>query len=389
MLLTFAHVLLAIAAIPSIYYLLALYSTWRFFADAKRTSPPSNFTPPISNLKPIRGLDPDAYENFASFCWQDYPDYEIVFCVDNQQDPVLPIIEKLKSEFPERSIRVLFGSGRIAVNDKVAKLARLSQEARHEFLVISDSDVRVRPDYLRTVIAPLADPAVGAVTCPYVPTEDKGFVEHLQSVGMFSDFYVGLFVARELDGVKFALGPTIATTRARLAEFGGYASIENRPADDLLVGRMIAEHGHRVELLPYTVGTVPDYRSLRDLFLKRLRWIVVMRHMRPWGHLGLLLTQGLPWSLAAIALNPTLGVAIGYLGVYLALRIAMTWMIGVRGLKQDSLKKDLILIPLWDALAFLIWLISFTRRTVRWRGSDYYIRQGLLVPVTPTANRPS
>ena len=387
MLLTFAHVLLAIAAIPSIYYLLALYSTWRFFADAKRMPPPSNFTPPISNLKPIRGLDPDAYENFASFCRQDYPDYEIVFCVDNQQDSVLPVIEKLKSEFPERSIRVLFGSGRNAVNDKVAKLARLSQEAQHEFLVISDSDVRVRPDYLRSVIAPLADPAVGAATCPYVPTEDKGFVEHLQSVGMFSDFYAGLFVARELDGVKFALGPTIATTRTRLAEFGGYASIENRPADDLLVGRMIAEHGHRIELLPYAVGTVPDYRSLRDLFLKRLRWIVVMRHMRPWGHLGLLLTQGLPWSLVAIALNPTLGVAVGYLGVYLALRIAMTWMIGIRGLKQDALKKDLILIPLWDAFAFLIWLISFTRRSVRWRGSDYYIRQGLLVPVTPVSNR--
>jgi ceramide glucosyltransferase len=389
MLLTFAHVLLAIAAIPSIYYLLALYSTWRFFADAKRMPPPSNFTPPISNLKPIRGLDPDAYENFASFCRQNYPDYEIVFCVDNQQDPVLPVIEKLQSEFPERSIRVLFGSGRIAVNDKVAKLARLSEEARHEFLVISDSDVRVRPDYLRSVIAPLADPTVGAVTCPYVPTEDKGFVEHLQSVGMFSDFYAGLFVARELDGVKFALGPTIATTRACLAEFGGYASIENRPADDLLVGRMIAEQGHRVELLPYTVGTVPDYRSLRDLFLKRLRWIVVMRHMRPWGHLGLLLTQGLPWSIIAIALNPTAAVAIGYLGAYLLLRIAMTWMIGIRGLKQDALKKDLVLIPLWDAMAFIIWLISFTRRSVRWRGSDYYIRQGLLVPVTPTANRTS
>jgi ceramide glucosyltransferase len=387
MLLTFPHILLAIAAIPSIYYLLALYSTWRFFADAKQAPPPSNFTPPISNLKPIRGLDPDAYENFASFCRQDYPDYEIVFCVDNQQDPVLPVIEKLKREFPERSIRVLFGSGRNAVNDKVAKLARLSGEARHEFLVVSDSDVRVQPDYLRSVIAPLADPAVGAVTCPYVPTEDKGFIEHLQSVGMFSDFYAGLFVARELDGVKFALGPTIATTRARLAEFGGYASIENRPADDLLVGRMIAEHGHRIELLPYAVGTVPDYRSLQDLFLKRLRWIVVMRHMRPWGHLGLLLTQGLPWSLVAIALNPTLGVAISYLGVYLALRIAMTWMIGIRGLKQDALKKDLVLIPLWDAFAFLIWLISFTRRSVRWRGSNYYIRQGLLVPVAPVSNR--
>jgi ceramide glucosyltransferase len=205
-------------------------------------------------------------------------------------------------------------------------------------------------------------------------------IENLQSIGMFSDFYAGVFVARELDGVKFALGPTIATTRTRLAGFGGYASIENRPADDLLVGRMIAEQGYRVELLPYAVGTVPDYQSLGDLFHKRLRWIVVMRHMRPWGHLGLLLTQGLPWSIAAVVVHPTLGVAVGYLGVYLGLRIAMTWVIGVRGLKQDSLKKSLALIPAWDALAFVIWLASFARRSIRWRGSDYNLRGGLLVP---------
>jgi ceramide glucosyltransferase len=227
----------------------------------------------------------------------------------------------------------------------------------------------------------LADPSVGAVTCPYVSAGDARFVDHLQSIGMFSDFYAGVFVARQLDGIKFALGPTIATTRTRLSEFGGYASIENRPADDLLVGRMIAEHGHRMELLSYTVSTVPDYRSLGDLFLKRLRWITVMRHMRPWGHLGLLLTQGLPWACAAVALNPTAAVAIGYFGVYAALRIALTWMIGVHGLKQNSLKTSFALIPLWDALAFLIWLTSFTRRTVRWRGSYYYIRGGFLVPV--------
>ena len=379
--LIFVRVFLAVAAIPFIYYLIALYSSWRFFArDSRKTTAGLNFTPPISNLKPIRGFDPDAYENFASFCQQDYPDYEIVFCVDNQEDPVLPTIERLREEFHERSIRVLFGSGRNAANDKVAKLARLVSEARHEHLVISDSDVRVRPDYLRTVVAPLADTGVGAVTCLYVPTEDRTVIENLQSVGMFSDFYAGVFVARELDGVKFALGPTIATTRTHLARFGGYASIENRPADDLLVGRMIAEQGYRVELLPYAVGTVPDYQSLGDLFHKRLRWIVVMRHMRPWGHLGLLLTQGLPWSIAAVVVHPTPVVAVGYLGVYLGLRIAMTWVIGVRGLKQESLKKSLALIPAWDALAFVIWLASFARRSIRWRGSDYLLRGGLLVP---------
>jgi ceramide glucosyltransferase len=373
---------LAVAAIPFIYYLIALYSAWAYFRRAQKAGTPgAAFTPPVSNLKPIRGLDPGAYENFASFCRQDYPEYEIVFCVDGRDDPVLPVIEKLIRDFPQRRIRVLFGSGRIATNDKVAKLARMVSEAAYEVVVMSDSDVRVEPDYLRRVVAPLADPRVGAVTCFYVPADERTFADSLQAMGMFSDFYAGIVVAWQLDGVKFALGPTIATTRARLAEFGGYESLENRPADDLLVGRLIAEQGHPVELLCYTVLAVADYQSMSDLIHKRLRWIVVMRHMRPWGHLGLLLTQGLPWSLAAIAVHPTMTVAAAYLGTYLALRCAMTWMIGTWGLKQPGLWRKMPVIPAWDALAFLIWLASFGRRSIRWRGADYLLRDGRLVPV--------
>jgi ceramide glucosyltransferase len=381
---------LAIAAIPFIYYSIALFSSWQFF---RRTAPRSaanhSFTPPVSNLKPIRGVDPDAYENFASFCQQDYPDYELLFCVGDEDDPVVPVLQKLARDFPERRIRVLFGSGGRGSNDKVLKLARLVSEAQHEVVVISDSDVRVRPDYLRTVVAPLADPKVGAVTCFYAAIEDKTLTDSLQTIGMFSDFYAGILVARQLDGVKFALGPTIATTRTRLAGFGGYQAIDNRPADDLLVGRLIAEQGYEVELLPYTISTVADYGSLRDLFHKRLRWIVVMRHMRPWGHLGLLLTQGLPWSLAAIAIHPSTAVALGYLATYLILRLAMTWTVGIWGLKQNSLWKKLGLIPAWDALAFVIWLTSFARNSIRWRDGEYYIRDGRLVPVSPTSVEPA
>ena len=379
------YLFLAVATFPFIYYLIALYSSWRYFRST--TAPKAANVPflgPISNLKPIRGLDPDAYENFASFCRQDYPDYEILFCVDSADDPAVPVIQKLCRDFPQRRIRVLFGSGRDAPNDKVAKLARLADEARHELLVISDSDVRVQPDYLRTVVAPLADPQVGAVTCFYVPADDTTLVHSLQSIGMVSDFYAGILVARQLDGVKFALGPTIATSRARLAGFGGYAALENRPADDLLVGRLIAEQGYEVKLLPYSILTVPDYHSVRDLFHKRLRWIVVMRHMRPWGHLGLIFTQGLAWSLAAIAARPSLRVASAYLGVYLALRVAMVWLIGIRGLKQRNLWKKLPLLPVWDALAFFIWVISFGRRSIRWRDQEYFIRDGRLVPATTT-----
>lgn len=376
------YAMLGVAIFPFIYYLISLYSAWGFFHRRPVAGPKSEFTPPVSNLKPIRGVDPDAYENFASFCRQDYPDYELLFCVGDRDDPVVPILEKLVRDFPERRITVLFGTSGNAANDKVAKLARLVGEARNEVVVISDSDVRARPDYLRTVVAPLADPKVGAVTCFYVPTEEKTLAESLQTIGMVSDFYAGILVARQLDGVKFALGPTIATTRTRLAGFGGYKAIENQPGDDLLVGRLIAEQGYEVELLPYTILTVADYGSMPDLLHKRMRWVVVMRHMRPWGHLGLVFTQGLPWSLAAIALHPTAAVAVAYLGAYIILRLAMTWLIGVRGLGDRALWKKLWLIPVWDALAFFIWLFSFLRSSIRWRGGEYYIRDGQLVPVT-------
>jgi len=382
----FLYCFLGMAAIPFIYYLIAIHSSWRFFRAAKHAAAPeATFIPPVSILKPLRGQDPGAYENFASFCRLDYPEYEIVLCVDPDDQAVTPIVERLRRNFPEQTIRVLYGSGRIATNDKVAKLARLVNEARHETVVISDSDVRVRPDYLRRVIAPLARPDVGAVTCFYVSAEDKTLTDRLQNIGMMSDFYAGILVAWQLDGIKFALGPTIATTRTRLAGFGGYAAIENRPADDLLVGRLIADQGFEVVLLPYSIETVADYGSFRELLHKRLRWIVVMRNLRPWGHFGLIFTQGFAWTLAAIAVHPTALVIRGFLGVYLLLRFAMTAIIAGWGLDQPDFLENVWLIPVWDAVACVIWLVSFSRNSIRWRGADYYIRQGQLVPVPSSA----
>lgn len=377
------YLILAVCSFPLIYYAIAIFSIGSFFRDSTvRPRAKSRYTPPVSNLKPVKGLDPNAYENFASFCRQDYPEYEILFCVDDD-DAALPVLERLVRDFPDNKIRIIYGSGRMAINDKVARLARLVSEARYETVVISDSDVYVAPEYLRTVVAPLEDSTVGAVTCFYAHSDERTLAQHLQTIGMMSDFYAGILTARLLDGVKFALGPTIATTRKRLADFGSYEAIENQPGDDLLVGRLIAEHGHRVELLAYSVEAVADYHSVHDLVLKRLRWIVVMRHMRPWGHLGLVFTQGLFWSLVAVIAHPTVAVAAAYLGVYALLRAVMTCMIGSWGLRQKGIWKQLPLIPLWDALAFCIWMVSFTRNTVRWRGAQYYIRNGELIPASP------
>ena len=379
--------LLVIAGAPFIYYTLAIVSSWRYFLSHENAPDlHSGYTPPVSILKPVRGLDPDAYENFASFCKQDYPTYEILFCVGDASDPVVPIVEKLAMDFPDVGIRLLYGSGRSATNDKVAKLGRLTQEARYDTLVINDSDVRAEPAYLRKVVASLEDAKVGAVTCFYVSIKESSLVQRLQSVGMLSDFYPGILVGWLLDGVKFALGPTIATTRARIEGFGGFEAIENRPGDDLLVGRLIAEQGYEVKLLHYCVDTVADFHSMRDLMLKRLRWMTVMRHMRPWGHFGLLFTLGLPWAIIAGLVAHSLRLVLAYLGTYFAMRIAMTFLIGTWGLKQHFHLPYLALIPVWDALAVGIWLRSFTRNTINWRNHEYYIRDGELVPVRSTAD---
>jgi len=374
------YIVLGVAALPFVYYLLAIYCTGAFFRASKHeTAYNDDFLPPVSCLKPIKGLDEDAYENYASFCRQDYPEYEIVFCVD-PGDPAVPLLERLIQEFPDRKIRLLFGSGRTSINDKVGRLVRLTEEAKHELLVITDGDVRVKPDYLRAMVSPFRDPKVGAATCLYSSTTERNLAQMLQSTGMLTDFFASVLVACKLDGVHFCFGQTIVTRRTAVQEYGGYQRIENRPADDLYAGRLVAEQGYEVKLLPYVVQATADFHSMKDLLYKRVRWATVQRHMRPMGHLGLIFTFGLVWSLVALAIHPTAEVAIGYLGGYAACRIAMTWLIAVWGMRQTGVWKKMVLIPVWDALAFAIWLASFLRRTIRWRNVEYYLRDGMLVP---------
>jgi ceramide glucosyltransferase len=381
------YILLGLAAIPFVYYLLALYGTSRYFAqkDRSRGEQPE-FTPPVSCFKAIRGLDEDAYENFASFCRQDYPEYEIVFCVD-QDDPTVPVLKRLVQDYPQTKIRLIYGPDHAAINDKVARLDRLSKEARYDVWVLTDGDVRVEPNYLRTVVAPMRDPHIGGVTCFYYGTKETTFTEKLQELGMMCDFFPGILVAWLLDGVKFGFGQTIVTSRAHVQGFGGFKAIESRPADDLLTCRLVAEQGYEIKLLPYVVRTTPDFRSMKDLLYKRTRWMTVMRHMRPRGHIGLVFTFGLPWSVLAIAVAPSVTTAIVYLGGYVLFRVLMTWMVGVRGLKQSGLWAKMWMIPIWDATAFLIWLASFTRRTIRWRGVNYTLRDGMLKLVTARNSR--
>ena len=367
------------ALLPLVYYLAAIYCARQFFSSGEEGS--TDFAPPVSILKPVRGLDPGAYENFASFCRQSYPKYEILFGVASDQDPAIPAIREVIRDFPELPIRLLIGSKELGANDKINRLCRLTREARYDLLVINDSDIRVGPTYLTNVVFPFRNPQVGAVTCVYRGLAGSGLWSELEAINLSSNFLAGVLVAWQMEGARFGLGATIATTRQRLGEIGGFEVLANVNADDFEIGQRIASRGYRVELSPYTVQTVCPSRTAKEFFEQQLRWAIGLRHSRPGGHCGWLFAQGLPWSLAAMAVGRSAFATIAYLGAYLTLRLAMAWTVGVRGLHDPLLQTRPWLVPISDALGFLIWLLSFGRNRITWRGNEFIVRQGRLVPM--------
>jgi len=376
-------VILIAAAVPLIYYVLAIVAARRFFGG--HASPPRDFAPPVSILKPVRGLDRESYENFASFCNLDYPEYEILFNVADERDTAIPVIEKIIRDFPQTGIRLLIGAERIGASNKVNKLSRMVGEARHDILVISDADIRVSRDYLRAVVAPFRDPMVGAVTCLYRGIPSRSFGSVLEAIGNSADFAAGVLVAWLFNSVDFALGATMATTKARLAEIGGFADIAGHFTDDHEFGHRIAARGYRVAIASVPVDTVYPVTSVKEYFRHQLRWCVAIRNATPSGHLGLIFAHGLAWAVLVAAVAPWHALAAAYAAAYVVLCGLMAWTVGVWGLRDPLLRERFWLVPVQDACAFFILIVSFFTRNVHWRGTQYTIRGKELIPVEPPA----
>lgn len=372
---------LFLSAAPLVYYLLAMFAALRFFRE-QRKRVLSEFSPPVSLLKPVRGVDFGTYENFASFCKQNYPDYEILFAVNDVNDPAVSVIQRLSAEFPQRSIRLLVGAEHLGANRKVNKLARLAREAKHDVLVLTDGDVRVGSNYLREVVAPLQDKKIGAVTSFYRAIAEENIGARLEAVGAASDFFAGVLMARWKEGIRFALGASIATTKGWLEKMGGFESIADTLADDYELGLRIAKAGGDIVLSQEVVSTIYPAQTLSTFWHHQLRWARTVRLCRPLSYLGLLFTQGLPWALLAALLAPAGWIAAAYLMAYLALRLALAWTVGVWGVEDEVLRRNLWLVPLRDAIFFVVWLASFGSNRIRWGTVEYLVRAGRMVPVS-------
>jgi ceramide glucosyltransferase len=377
--------ILILALAPLAYYLLSFYCVLEYFQGLRRLPPVNpSFVPPVSIVKPVRNVDREAYENFASFCRLDYPKYEIVFAVADRDDPVIPVIQKLQQSFPVCSIRLVTAVANLGANNKVNNLCQLVQEAKHELIVMSDSDVRVERDYLRNVVAPFSDPRVGVVTALYRGISGRGLVSALDDLGMYTDSAPAALVARKVEGkMRFAFGWTMATTKKVLSEIGGFESMVNHHSDDFELGNRISELGYRVELMRKPVDMVLPDESFGEFLKHELRWSIGLRNVRPVGYVGMLLTHGLPWTLLAVAVASASGwasVAIGYAVAYLILRLGVVWTTAVWGLGDSQIAGKLWLVPLHDAISFVVWVGGFFSNKIVWRGSVYRVRKGLLIP---------
>jgi len=404
MMLSILRIVQIVAAIgtvsSSLYYLLCLWSAARFLRERKadracpelaersaRSTQPLLLTsdlPPISILKPLKGIDPEIYESFRSHCLQDYPEYEIIFGVSDPDDPAIESVKALQREFPDRRIQLLVSPKILGANVKVSNLAQMLGEARYSHLIVNDSDIRVEPDYLRRVTAPLADQRVGMVTCLYRGVASPTLGSRLEGLGISTDFCPGVLAARQLEGgIRFGLGSTLAFRRAELEKIGGFTSFVDYLADDYELGKRIAGLGLSVKLSDVVVETyLPSYR-LREFFAHQLRWARGVRDARAGGYLGLVFTFGFLWSLLAVAASQEALWAWTALAVAMFLRFAVALVVGRGVLRDRQVLKYAWLIPLRDLAAAAIWFASMGGHTVTWRGDRFHLKNGRLTRIAP------
>lgn len=365
---------------------LGLASFLRYRRDkAEQAACLDSALPPVSILKPLKGVDPEIWENFCSHCEQDYPEFQVIFGVSDPADPAVEVVRKLQGKFPNLMIELIVCHRILGTNIKVSNLAQMLRAARHEILLVNDSDIRVPPDYLRNVIAPLADSSVGLVTCLYRGIACPTLGSRLEALGIASDFVPGVLSARFLEhGLHFGLGSTLAFRRRDLEAAGGFESMVDYLADDYELGKRIAAAGKKIKLSATAVATLLPAYTIRQFLAHQLRWSRTIRDARRWGYAGLIFTFGLPWALLTVAATRGAFWALALFALTFAARffvayIAADAVLGDRQMFRTGLITNIFLLILRDLIAPLVWIASFMGNRIYWRGDVFDLKDGRLI----------
>lgn len=376
--------LLSLSAIG--FYSYAIYAVWQFRQSSP--APATDFAPGVSILKPICGFDSQTYANLASFCCQSYPQYQIIFGVQDSNDASLKVIKQIIQDFPRVDIQYVINDRHLGNNRKVNNLASALSRAQYDVLVLADSDVRVGPDYLQRVVQPLRHPQVGVITCLY-RSLCQGWVTTLEALGKVTEFHPGVLVSHQLEGIKFALGQTIVMRRTVLEAIGGFKAIANFLADDFQLGYLPAQAGYRVELSSYVVNHVLSQDTFVNALQRQIRWMVGIRVSRPWGYAGLIFTYGTLASSVLVLLSGGTTFSWAIWSVTWFTRLLMGWMVGVYGLQDGIARSWFWLSPFWDVISFFLWCYGFFGNTFRWRSQWYRLsRIGELEMLTEGVSTP-
>ncbi len=399
-----AEILTALLTASGIVYsAMALWAARRFH----RTAPPqpspasglpgelaregASFSPGISILKPVKGVDAHMHAALVSHCAQTYAgEFELLFGVSSLDDPAVAEIARLRVDHPHINIRLIECPARLGPNGKLSNLTQMLPHARFDHILVNDSDILVSPSYLTHIAAafhqprnapknPDATKPIGLVTAPYIGIASSTLWSSLEALGISTDFIPGALVARALEGgLRFGLGSTLATTKSALAAIGGFASLTDQLADDYELGVRLHRAGFRVELLHEVVATsIPPY-NLRAFCDHQLRWSRSTRDSRRAGYLGLGLTYVLPWAVLAVIASGGALWSFTLLSVALLARISVALIIGVGLLRDSQVLRDLLLLPLRDAFALFFWIWSYTSDIVVWRGERFRLHRGQL-----------
>lgn len=371
------NLILCLGAI--VYYCYTIYAARDFLAQPQQLN--KEFHPPVTILKPVCGLDKESYKNLESFCRQNYPQYQIIFAVRDTEDPIIEIIKQIIDNFPEMDINLVVSDRLLGYNYKVSNLANAISIAKHEILVIADSDIRVTPDYLLRVIQPLQDEKVGVVTCLYRSLAE-GWQANLEALGLSTDFQASVLTARKLEGMSFAFGSTIVIRRHVLEKIGGFIAIADYLADDFQLGNLPAKAGYKVILSDYIVEHILSTNNIKDFLYHQFRWNRGIRIERFWGYLGLIFTQGIPTSLLFLITTGGNIFAWWVLIITWSLRLIMAYIVGIKVIKEPAVKKFFWLLPLRDLISFGIWCYSGFGDKIQWRGKQLKLTKGgKLVPI--------